>query len=764
MFNKYFILGIIALLPLLVRGQSVGLVLSGGGAKGLAHIGVIKALEENQIPIDYVGGTSMGAIIGGCYAMGLSTDEMIDIISSEEFSYWMSGKLEEEYKYFFKEEEPGPELLSIGIDLKDTVPKTRIPLSVIPNHLMDFAFMEIFSRASAAAGYDFDSLFVPYLCNAVDISNSREIVFRKGDLSQAVRASMTVPLYFRPIVMDGNILYDGGIYNNFPVQHVLEQFNPDILIGSKAAKGNTPPDEFDILAQIENIVMKPSNYEIDPERGVLIDMELEKESLLAFDKLDEFVEVGYKQTIEKMDSIKALISRRAEDSISMARRRVLFKEGWPELRFNKFEISGLNDKQEDYVVRSIRHSDTILDVKEMKREYLKLAGDKSLFYLYPRAEYRPEDSLFTMKLRVIPQAPFEARFGLYFASTGMAQTYLGFSYRQISEVSALLKGSIQFGRFYDGVNLGFRFDYPARIPVFFQGSFNYNGYQHNTYNTNFFFEDQKPSYITEDEINFRFDVGTPLRINGIIKAGIGVGRNREVYYMIKDFSSTDTSEVSNVNLVSLYVASEKNTLNNKQFATEGMQRILAIQAGYGVESYYPGSTAQVENNENKDFFWWSAKLKDCGYFPLKKDFALGYYIQVQATFKPLLSNYYSTIIEAPAFQPNIITKGMFMEEYRANQFLAAGLMPVYRFSNQLHTKLEAYAYFPVQEILRNSIDEAYLGNYFQSMRGMVFASLSYVSVAGPVSLHLGYIHDADYPWIAQLSFGYLMFNKKSSDE
>ena len=138
--------------------------------------------------------------------------------------------------------------------------------------------------------------------------------------------------------------------------------------------------------------------------------------------------------------------------------------------------------------------------------------------------------------------------------------------------------------------------------------------------------------------------------------------------------------------------------------------------------------------------------------------------RLQADFKPLLSNYYSTIIEAPVFQPNIVTKGLFMEEYRANQFIAAGLMPVYNISNQLHGKLEAYAFFPAQEILRDEFDEAYLGNYFTTMRAMIFGSLSFVSVAGPVSLHLGYIMDADYPWIAQLSFGYLLFNKKSTDE
>ena len=764
MLKKYFIPAIFAILPFLTYGQSVGLVLSGGGSKGLAHIGVIKALEENRIPIDYIGGTSMGAIVGGCYAMGLSTDEIMDIIRSDEFKYWISGQLEEEYKYFFKAEDPEPDIINIGIEFKDTIPKTRLPLSVIPNNLMDFAFMEIYSRASAAAGYDFDSLFIPFLCNAVDISNSKEVVFRKGDLSQAVRASMTVPLYFRPIVMEGNIMYDGGIYNNFPVQHVLEHFNPDVIIGSKAAQGNTPPDEFDILAQIENIVMKPASYEIDPETGILLDMDFNKESLLAFDKLDEFVEVGYQTTLAKMDSIKKLVHRRAEDTSTLARRREEFNKTLPDLQFNEFEFEGLNEKQQYYVERSIRHSDSILDSQEMKREYLKLAHDKSLLYIYPQAIYKPEDSLFTMKLRVIPQAPFEARFGLFFATTGLAQTYLGFNYRQISEVSALMKGSVQFGRFYNGANLGFRFDYPAKIPLFFQGDFSYNGYQYNSFNTNFFFEDQKPPYITEDEINFRFDVGTPLKINGIIKSGLGIGRNKEVYYMTKDFSSTDTSDNSTINKVSLYVACERNTQDNKQFAAEGTRRIISARVGYGEEYYEPGSTAQAVTNEKANYYWFAARFEHCGYVPLKGSFSLGYYLRAQASFKPLLSNYYSTIIEAPVFQPNMITKGLFMEHYRSNQFIAAGFMPVYKFSKQFHAKLEAYVYFPVQEILRDTNDEAYLGGYFESMNTMFHASLNFVSVAGPISLHLGYIENEENPWIAQLSFGYLLYNRKSAED
>ena len=234
--------------------------------------------------------------------------------------------------------------------------------------------------------------------------------------------------------------------------------------------------------------------------------------------------------------------------------------------------------------------------------------------------------------------------------------------------------------------------------------------------------------------------------------------------MTKDFSSTDTSEVSTVNKVSDFAACERNTLNNKQLATDGTRRIISLRGGYGQESYVPGSTALGEINEKISYYFLSAQIENYGYIPFNSPFSLGYYLKAQATFQPLLSNYYSTIIEAPAFQPNMVTKGLFMEHYRANQFIAVGLMPVYNITKQLHAKLESYIYVPVQEILRDDFNEAYLGNYFQSMKFMLHASLNFVTVAGPISLHFGYIEDEENPWIAQLSFGYLLFNKKSSDE
>ena len=174
----------------IVSAQKVGLVLSGGGAKGAAHIGVIKALEENNIPIDYITGTSIGAIIGSLYAMGYSPEEMLELMLSKEFSYWQTGTVEEQYTYYFKEPYPTPEFAHFSIDMSDSlqIKASFLPQSLINPIQMNQAFMALFSQATAKAGWNFDNLFVPFRCVASDIYTKKPIIFKNGDLGDAVRA------------------------------------------------------------------------------------------------------------------------------------------------------------------------------------------------------------------------------------------------------------------------------------------------------------------------------------------------------------------------------------------------------------------------------------------------------------------------------------------------------------------------------------------------------------------------------------------------
>lgn len=280
-FNKILVLASFILFTISVSAQSVGLVLSGGGAKGLYHIGVIKALEENSIPIDYVSGTSMGSIVAGMYAAGYSPDEMKDIFMTDDVKYWLTGKIQDHYLYYFKKQDPVPAMIRMNVDLVEMIKKRKSKsdststngvvdvtglsnndhekkksnnvkfsvadgmmnganskdpnkaASMFPSTQMDIAFLYFFSSASSYCNNNFDSLFVPFSCISVDILKKRQFVWREGDLGMAIRSSMAIPIVFKPVKVDSMLMYDGGLQNNFPWQEMKQDFDPNVIIGVK---------------------------------------------------------------------------------------------------------------------------------------------------------------------------------------------------------------------------------------------------------------------------------------------------------------------------------------------------------------------------------------------------------------------------------------------------------------------------------------------------------------------------------------------------
>ena len=290
--------------------EKVGLVLSGGGAKGLAHVGVIKALEENNIPIDYITGTSMGAIVGGLYAIGYSPDDMVALFSSKEFKTWYTGTKEEEFTNFSQKMDPESKVITLYFDYKDGKAKMQMPTNLIHPYQMDLGFLQLFAGPNALAKENFDSLFVPFRAVSSDINHKESYIPKSGDLGTAIRASMSFPLAFKPIMVDSMLLFDGGIYNNFPQDVMAEHFNPDFIIGSKCANNSLKADEDNLVLQIENMVMQNTNYNLGENHGILIESTFTNVSLLDFNRVQEFVDLGYKNTIQKIDSIKEMVSAR----------------------------------------------------------------------------------------------------------------------------------------------------------------------------------------------------------------------------------------------------------------------------------------------------------------------------------------------------------------------------------------------------------------------------------------------------------------------
>ena len=188
----------------------------------------MKALEENGIPIDYIVGTSMGGIIGGCYASGMSPDQIEQMVLSADFLRWINGLPETGYNYYYHQSDETPQFLKLNLALDSTL-NFRFNSSIASDVSLNFALTEKMAQASAISKNNFDSLFVPLRVVAADIFTQQEVIIRKGLLSDALRATQTVPFFYNPVRVDGKYLFDGGVYNNFPVDIALANLNPMLL-------------------------------------------------------------------------------------------------------------------------------------------------------------------------------------------------------------------------------------------------------------------------------------------------------------------------------------------------------------------------------------------------------------------------------------------------------------------------------------------------------------------------------------------------------
>ena len=222
------------------QNQKVGLVLSGGGAHGLTHVGVLQALEEHNIKVDYITGTSIGALVGAMYAAGFSPLEMRGLFTSEEYYKMSKGEIKDPYKYLQNLEDNRASLLSVHFS-NDSIFKPVLPTNLINGAAIDLNLALNLAAAEAISGYNFDSLMIPFRCVASDIHAKKEVIFSSGSLSNAVRASMSYPFFIQPIKIDDKLLFDGGLYNNFPSDVMCDNFKPDFIIGSNESAHNPVP-------------------------------------------------------------------------------------------------------------------------------------------------------------------------------------------------------------------------------------------------------------------------------------------------------------------------------------------------------------------------------------------------------------------------------------------------------------------------------------------------------------------------------------------
>ncbi len=754
---------LLLLLPQLLAAQRVGLVLSGGGAKGLYHIGVIRALEENGIPIDYVSGTSMGAIIGGLYAVGYSPEEMTEIFTSDQVAGWMSGHIEDKYIYYFRQNPPSASMVNLlfGRDASKGAgaPRFHLPTNLISSRRIDLAFVEYFSAPEALCGGNFDKLFVPFRCVATDALARKEVTFRSGDLGKAVRASMTLPLVFRPLKQDSTLLYDGGIYNNFPWQVLEEDFSPDILIGSKCVAGNVRPEEDNIIDQITTLTTMHTDFTLPGEQDILLEHVFDDVTTLDFNKARYVIDRGYSDAIDAMPTIRERIARRT-DAAELARRRAEFRMAEPAMNFERYQITGLNEHQKHYVERMLRldasedgRDEFTLD--EFRSEYFKLLSTGDFASDYPEVTYNDSTGCFALKINLRTKPSFRVMVGGNISSTSMNQAYLGLEYKRIGVSAQSYRLDGYLSALYSSVQAGGRIDFFLKRPWAFDYSFNYNYY--NYFRSDFGGLGKKDDLFYNKSGDMFLTTGLTFPTSRMTKLALRVnlGRDNFRYYDTPVYTDADKMDNDRFLFVGAQLDFDRNSLNHSIYATRGLRQSVSAIFVHGCEDYSPGTTSMTDR-ESKLRTWFGGRFVREQYFRIAGWFSAGYLVEGVLTNQPAFSNQAVVSPLVPAFTPTPHSHLVYLEDFRSRTFLGAGVMPTFEFLPRFYMKNSAYMFLP------EDVSET-KGSVRKRLRYIFSTSFVYQTPIGPASLTLSkYDATSNQNWFLTFNFGYTIFNKKGT--
>lgn len=741
--------------------QRIGLVLSGGGATGLTHIGVMKALEENGVPIDYIAGSSMGALVGGLYAAGYSPLQIDSLFRTELFQTMAEGGIERRYQYYFKQDQPDASLISLKVDL-DTTLQYSLPTNFREPALIDYEQMTMLGPVSAVAGYDLDSLFVPFRCVASDITDQRSVVFKNGDLAQAVRASMSYPFYFKPIRVNGHLMMDGGLYNNFPSDVMYHDFMPDFIVGSNVSYNSPPPSEDDLIGQLRAMMQEKTRYEIACENGVIIEPQTST-SLFDFTEPSLAIADGYAAAMARMPEILAQVSRRVAPE-ELAQRRRAFRANLPTMVFDQLHIHGLTRAQTRYVERSLDRNKTDLTPESLKPKYFRLVADRNIARLYPKATYAPDRNRFDLDLYVKREKNLQVRFGGMFSSRPINTGMVGLRYNLFGRSSAHIEALSYFGKFYAAGQLKMRAYLSTKAPIYLEPVFNLHRWDHfRSFST--FFDEVKPSFIVIREAYSGLNAGMGLDNKGALRFDFRYGETLDRYYQGLDFTGQDTSDATTFRHLSSGLMIERNSLNRKQHPNAGESLVASIRYISGDEITNPGSTSANNAEEHRAHHQWAvAKVTLDKYFLPRGIFKFGFLAEGVLSTMPRFQNYTASVIRSPAFQPTPESRTYFIPEFRSPKYVAGGVRSIIAVArNKFDLRLEGYVFQPYEPFVRADDNTSELAVAFNDRHYIASGSLIYQSILGPVWFNVSYFDGLAAPWAWSLNFGYVLFNQRAQE-
>ena len=737
--------------------------MSGGGASGLSHIGVLRALEENNIQIDYITGTSIGALIGAYYSVGYSPAEIESIVKAGFFQSITKGDLPAKYDYLLKEREDFASWLTFKFNFNDNYLK-NLPTNVINSVPIDYYLMETFTGISNKFKNNFDSLMIPFRCVASDILNKESVTYKNGDLPQALRASMSYPFYLRPISINGKLMFDGGLYNNFPINVMNAEFKPDYIIGSNVSESNGAPDDDDLYLQLRSLLMNKSVVDTLKESGVIIEP-WSKVNTFNFNNAKRLIDSGYAATMRLMPEIKLHVQKQLNvEELNRKRKKYKSYNNLEQIVFNSVTVKGFTKSQAKFITKSLFFKQEPFTLKKLKSRYFRLMSDNQIKNIFPLAQLDSSSGKYNLELSGRREKPFYIDVGAILSNRPISEAFIGLQYNHLGKIGFSMYANGYLGKLYSGSFSKMRFDFPGRLPFFIEPSFTYSRWDY--YGSSaLFYIFEKPAYLIQEDIFGELKVGLPIgNISELDFAG-GVTEWSNSYYQTNFFGLADTTDKTYFDYWYAQANYKLNTLNRKMYPTEGSLINFRARVLQGNESYIPGNTSldSVSFRNKAQPLWLQLKFTFDNYIKTFKGFNIGIFGEAVYSTQSFFNNYHATILSAPAFNPIPESQTYFIAAFRAHNYFAGGIKAITTPMKGLDFRLEAYLFQPVQSIIETSTGKAAYSTPLLYRPFIGMAAATYNTAVGPISIGVNYYDKFENPFTFFFHFGYIIFNRKSID-
>ncbi|WPR72066.1 patatin-like phospholipase family protein [Flavobacterium sp. NG2] len=428
------------------KRPKVGLVLSGGGAKGFAHIGVLKVLEEVGIKVDYIGGTSMGAIVGGIYASGYNAAQVDSIFKATNFDELLNDYVPRASKNFYEKRNDEVYALVLPFD------KFRIGIpEALSKGIYNFNLLSKLTR-NVRHIRDFNQLPTPFLCIGSNIETGKQVVLNKGNLAQAMIISAAFPSLFSPIELNDELLVDGGVTNNYPIDEV-KALGADIIIGVDVQDDLLTKtglnDATRILVQITNLHSIEKMKRNVMKTDIYIKPDIKNYGVISFDLGEEIVKKGEEAAFSVYEKLKALV----DDGEKYVKPPLVLKDQI--LKIKKINCNELENYTRDYIIGKLRFKpDTEITYKQLERGITNIDATHNFssidYYLSPNIEGGDDLNL------VLREEPIKSflKFGLHYDELFKSAVLVN-----VTQKKRFFKNDIASLDIVLGDNVRYNFDY-----------------------------------------------------------------------------------------------------------------------------------------------------------------------------------------------------------------------------------------------------------------------------------------------------------------